>query len=237
MFARLAEDRFNLVVVGRFSRGKASLMNALLGRALLPTGILPLTSVVTAVSHGSAPGVVLHHTDTSLTTDIPLKALADHVTERGNLGNRRRVRIAKVRLPEELLLRGFFLVDTPGFGSSVIENTRTAEAFLPEADALLLVTSSDFPLSEEELAVLRVARKAGRMAFVAVNKADAASKAERTDVMLHLDGQLRLAFGTGTPPFFAVSTRDGLAAQLAGDAEPGTTRAAHRCLLADADGA
>ena len=59
MFARLAEDRFNLVVVGRFSRGKSSLMNALLGQAWLPTGILPLTSVVTAVSYGSVPGVTL----------------------------------------------------------------------------------------------------------------------------------------------------------------------------------
>jgi type IV secretory pathway ATPase VirB11/archaellum biosynthesis ATPase len=28
LFARLAEDRFNLVVVGRFSRGKTSVMNA-----------------------------------------------------------------------------------------------------------------------------------------------------------------------------------------------------------------
>jgi tRNA U34 5-carboxymethylaminomethyl modifying GTPase MnmE/TrmE len=43
LFARLAEDRFNLVVVGRFNRGKTSLMNALLGSDRLPTGILPLT--------------------------------------------------------------------------------------------------------------------------------------------------------------------------------------------------
>ena len=33
LFARLAEDRFNLVVVGRFNRGKTSLMNAILGRS------------------------------------------------------------------------------------------------------------------------------------------------------------------------------------------------------------
>ena len=31
LFTRLAEDRFNLVVVGRFSRGKSTLMNAILG--------------------------------------------------------------------------------------------------------------------------------------------------------------------------------------------------------------
>ena len=37
LFARLAADRFNLVVVGRFSRGKTSLMNAILGMNRLPT--------------------------------------------------------------------------------------------------------------------------------------------------------------------------------------------------------
>ena len=39
LFARLAEDRFNLVCVGRFNRGKTSLMNAILGTDRLPTGI------------------------------------------------------------------------------------------------------------------------------------------------------------------------------------------------------
>lgn len=47
---RLAEDRFTLVVAGRFSRGKSSLMNAILGTDRLPTGIVPLTSVITTVS-------------------------------------------------------------------------------------------------------------------------------------------------------------------------------------------
>ena len=53
IFARLAEDRFNLVVVGRFSRGKTSLMNAVMGTDRLPTGIVPLTSVITTVSYGT----------------------------------------------------------------------------------------------------------------------------------------------------------------------------------------
>ena len=37
--ARVAEDRFNLVVLGEFKRGKSTLINALLGRAVLPTGV------------------------------------------------------------------------------------------------------------------------------------------------------------------------------------------------------
>ena len=38
LLARLAEDRFQLAVVRRFNGGKSSLMNAVLGQPLLPTG-------------------------------------------------------------------------------------------------------------------------------------------------------------------------------------------------------
>ena len=50
--ARVAEDRFNLVVLGEFKRGKSTLINALLRRNVLPTGVVPLTSVVTTIAAG-----------------------------------------------------------------------------------------------------------------------------------------------------------------------------------------
>ena len=49
---RVAEDRFNLVVLGEFKRGKSTLINALLERNVLPTGVVPLTSVVTTIAAG-----------------------------------------------------------------------------------------------------------------------------------------------------------------------------------------
>jgi predicted GTPase len=52
LLTRLAEDRFNLIVVGRFRRGKSTLMNAILGGDHLPTGIVPLTSVITTLLAG-----------------------------------------------------------------------------------------------------------------------------------------------------------------------------------------
>ena len=61
LFARLAADRFNITLVGRFSRGKTSLMNAILGMDRLPTGVVPLTSVITEVTYGSEAKAVLHY--------------------------------------------------------------------------------------------------------------------------------------------------------------------------------
>ena len=49
---KLAEECFHLMVAGQFKRGKSSVINALLGAAVLPVGVVPLTSIVTVLRHG-----------------------------------------------------------------------------------------------------------------------------------------------------------------------------------------
>ena len=71
-----------------------------------------------------------------------------------------------MQLPAEFPRRGFHFVDTPGPGSAVEENIRTTESFLPEADAFLLVTSYESPLSDEEMRFFRAAASSPRRIFV-----------------------------------------------------------------------
>jgi GTPase SAR1 family protein len=219
LFSRLAEDRFNLVVVGRFSRGKTSLMNAVLGSDRLPTGIRPLTSVITTVTYGSQEKAVIHYRGLNLPEDVPLAKLPQYITENGNSGNRRGIAIAQVQLPAELLRRGFHFIDTPGLGSPILENTRTTERFLPQADAFVLVTSYEGPLSEEELRFLGEAVRSGRRVFVVVNKADMVSDAERAETLAYLREQLVAATGVASSAIFSLSARNGLAAKQAHDGQ------------------
>lgn len=218
LFARLAEDRFNLVVVGRFSRGKTSLMNALLGTDRLPTGILPLTSVITTVSYGSTEKVQIEFEGGSIGFDIPIEALTDYITERGNPGNVRRIRKARIALPAELLRRGFHFVDTPGLGSAISANTRTAEGFFPEADAVLCVTGYDAPLTEEEVRALHTFALARVPTFVVLNKHDTVCEAARGEVLAYVREQLKVIVGHDLPQVFSVSATQGVAARLANDA-------------------
>jgi small GTP-binding protein len=217
LFSRLAEDRFNLVVVGRFSRGKTSLMNAVLGTDRLPTGIRPLTSVITTVTYGTREQAVIHFAGLGIPQDVPLGALPQYVTEEGNSGNHRRVTIAQVQLPVELLRRGFHFIDTPGLGSPIVENTRTTERFLPEADAFVLVTSYEGPLSDEEVRFLRSAAAAGQPAFVVVNKQDMVNAEEREQALTYLREQLRGLLEGRNLGIFSLSARDGLIAKQKGD--------------------
>src|ERR1035438_5334648 len=46
-------DRLRVLVVGEAKRGKSTLVNALLARAVLPAGVTPLTALATTVTYGA----------------------------------------------------------------------------------------------------------------------------------------------------------------------------------------
>ena len=210
LHARLAEDRFNLMVVGRFSRGKSTLMNALLGGNYLPTGIVPLTSVITTVRYGSRKQAVLYFTNSGLNREIPLSSLAEYVTQRENPGNVKNLAYAELQFPIELLRRGFFFVDSPGLGSVIAENTQTTERFLPQADAFVLVTSFESPLSEEEDRILHRIRTANRKLFVVINKQDTIGAAEREEAVQFVAERLKRFRFPEAPRIFSISARQAL---------------------------
>jgi GTP-binding protein EngB required for normal cell division len=216
LLARLAEDQFNLAVVGQFNRGKTSLMNAVLGLDRLPTGIVPLTSVITVVRYGSRDRVLVEYENSGLREEIAVADLPAYVTQDGNPGNQKRIRAVEVQLPAEVLRRGFRFIDTPGLGSAIAANTATTERFLPEADAIVFVTSCDAPLSELEAKYLLTACRLVRKTFVVINKLDLLSADERERVVAFVRERLNLE-GVGDLPVHALSAREGLRAKLGRD--------------------
>ena len=219
LLTRLAEDRFTVVVAGRFNRGKSSLMNAVLGLDRLPTGVVPLTSVITSVRYGTSERVLLDYYGSRLRGEAKLEELPELVTEKGNPGNVKRIRVAEIQLPAEILRRGFYFVDTPGLGSAIFENSQTTEQFIPEIDVLILVTSYESPLTEDEIRFLRQSSLSVRAVFVVVNKQDTASLETRQEVLDYVANTARSLLEGGTVKPFSVSARDGLAAKQANDIE------------------
>jgi small GTP-binding protein len=219
MQSRLAEDRFNVAVAGRFNRGKSTLMNALLGMDRLPTGIMPLTSVITTVRYGTSERVLLDYEGNRLRGEASLAELPEYVTEEGNPGNCRHIRSAEIQLPAEILRRGFYFVDTPGLGSAIFENTATTERFIPEIDVLILVSGYESPLTEEEIRFLNQASSSVRAVFVVLNKQDTISADLRDAVLGYAEGIVGQVLDGNARKPFSLSARDGLAAKLANDLE------------------
>jgi GTP-binding protein EngB required for normal cell division len=216
LLGRLAEDRFNLAFLGQFSRGKSSLMNALLGSEKLPTGLLPITSVITTVAYGESEKVLLQREGWSMPQEIRLEELPNYVTQQGNPGNEKRVTLAQVELPNELLRLGVHLIDTPGIASAVAANTRTTRQFLPEVDAAILVTSFESPLTEPEIDFLEEIRRHVRTVFVVVNKFDLVAPADREAVLASVRDTLKAAFPDADFDVFAVSAKNALLGKESG---------------------
>lgn len=212
---KVAEHVFNLVVAGEFKRGKSTVINTMLGADLLPTGGVPLTSVVTLLHYGNPPGVTVVF-DNGETRAVPLETLPDYVTERGNPKNAKGVREVAVTFPAEWLKGGIRLVDTPGTGSVHRHNTEVTYRYLPHADAVIFVTSADQPVSRAELDFLADIRRYAGKVFCLFNKTDYLNEAEQAESVAFATGALREALGAQVP-VFPVSARLALQGRTTND--------------------
>ena len=175
---RLAEGRFFVACVGQFKRGKSTLIGALIGESILPTGFVPVTAVPTVIRYGSTRSARIRAADGAW-REIALHELEEYVSEECNPENIKQIAGAEVFVPSRLLATGMCLVDTPGLGSVFSGNTATTQAFIPHIDAALVVTGSDPPLAGEELALVESVAQHVEHLIVVLNKADKASAPER----------------------------------------------------------
>lgn len=222
---RLRQQRLQIAVLGQFKRGKSTFVNALLGAALLPTGVLPLTAVPTFISWGERPSIRIHFANGRETEQLPASdanavcdALFRLVTEEANPKNQLGVEKVELFYPAPVLRGGICLIDTPGIGSTLAHNTEAALRVLPECDASLFILSADPPITEAELDYLRRAKPWIGRTFFILNKIDYLAAGEMAAVADFLRKVLvtELFLKSGAE-VLAVSSRLGLEAMQQGD--------------------
>lgn len=181
------EEPFLLVVVGEFNAGKSAFINALLGQKVLDEGVTPTTARIGLLRHG--------------------EEVAREVTAAG---------VERLTAPSEIL-RDIVIVDTPGTNAVLREHEALTREFVPRADLVLFVTSSDRPFTESERAFLEEIRAWGKKVIVVVNKADLLESPEDvTRVVAYVREQVQRTLGFA-PEVFPVSARQALRGRLDGD--------------------
>ena len=175
---RIAGGRFYVACVGQFKRGKSTLLNALIGEPILPSGVIPVTAVPTIVRFGERRQARVRLRSGEW-TDIGFGDIEEYVSEARNPENRKGVAALEVFVPSPLLREGMCFVDTPGLGSVFAGNTAATHAFLPHIDAAIVVIGADPPIAGDELALVEsVAKEIPDILFV-LNKADRVTEHER----------------------------------------------------------
>lgn len=203
---RTGQARLRVLVLGEIKQGKSTLLNALLGEALLPTGVTPTTGAIVQISRG----------------DATERALVAPTGGREVLAPERFAELARGKQPFEghlvvttaspHLPPGLELIDTPGINDVERLRSLVARGELPRGDALVVVLDATQVLKRTELAFLRDALIAvgglegsGATLLLAVNRIDLVPEADREAVLAHI--------------------KAGLSAMLPGDLEIFTTDA------------
>ena len=120
--------------VGEFSSGKSSLINALLGRKVLPAMVSPTTGSITLVI--PTEGI---ETNAYLLQNLDGEYKPTSVLEFQEVATGKKQGTAVVKVPPtDLLASGYTIVDTPGVQSLVKTHTDITFGYLPLLDGIVL---------------------------------------------------------------------------------------------------
>jgi Dynamin family/Bacterial dynamin-like protein, helical domain len=208
----------NVLVIGALSRGKTTLINALLGREVLAASVIPY-SVINEVKWGETPRAFLHamQPPNSTVQEIPIEQLRAVVVEGENDGQSYK----KVELfwPSELCRNGVQLIEYPTLAEPD-ERSEVMMDYLSNADMVLFVFSCEALAAKLEMDLIDnvlIPMGHSEMFFIC-NGFDRIRLGEREMIEQHAIGLLAPRSDGKTERVFFVSALDALEGRLTSDA-------------------
>jgi len=182
---RLARP-LTIAIMGEFSSGKSTFINALLGEAVAPMGVLPTTSTINLFRRGPGGGARVHYRDGSIAT-----VARDEV--HGFLQQLDDLEASRIRHMEiertGLRLGDAAVVDTPGLNALDTFHERVTREFVDEADAIIWIFSATRGGAASEGSALKGLRADGRQVLGVLNKVDTLDDDERVELVDYLREQ------------------------------------------------
>ncbi|MBD2534845.1 dynamin family protein [Nostoc flagelliforme FACHB-838] len=157
--------QFRLAIVGEFSQGKSTLLNALLGEEIQPTREIPCTATVTILKYGMRKRIVCRYKDgseeeiqfdeyqqkASISEDAAIGCLSD------DLLNSEIEEIIFEHPDLELCSSGVEIIDSPGLNEHP-ELTVVTQKLLQDIDAAIFITNASRSLTQGERNLLHELR-------------------------------------------------------------------------------
>jgi GTP-binding protein EngB required for normal cell division len=203
-----AEERtLNIAIFGRFKAGKSSFLNHLLGRPLLPVGVIPVTSIVTEIQWGPGERAEIEYLD-GHKEEVSIGRVAEFISEAGNPANAKGVGRVRVALPSMTRFRGVRFVDTPGLESVFEHNTGASLEWLPNVGLALVAVGVDPPLSQSDIELIRKLSRYTPNISILLTKVDVLEPGDREQVLEFVRRQIS-RFWKDAVPVFPYSIKPG----------------------------
>lgn len=153
---RLRDENLRVLVMGKFSSGKSTFLNGLLGRPLLPMSAIPTTAVIGEISYSETEKIVLfpkegkwHGGDVPF--EISSTELSQYITIDHSDSDNKENPFEKVIINSPLAIckNGIEFVDSPGLDDPTCHDAVTKE-YLPTADAIIYCMTSQAAYSAKD---------------------------------------------------------------------------------------
>ncbi len=201
------EETLNVAILGRFKAGKSSFLNHLLGKPVLPVGVIPVTTVITEIQYGAREQAEIRFLD-GHAEQVPVERIGAFISESENPGNAKHVERVRVDLPAMERYRDIRFVDTPGLGSVFEHNTETSLEWLPNVGLALVAVGVDPPLSQHDIELIRNLSRYTPNISLLLTKVDTLDDGARAQVRDFVQRQLG-RYWNGSVPVFPYSVRSG----------------------------
>ena len=146
---RRSKYPMEVAIVGQFSSGKSTFLNALLSKDVLPTGITPVTSKVNYINY--ADEYKLKVTYKSGAEEYhALESISRFTDQRESVQD---IKYLTLYAPMDIL-RDISFVDTPGLNSQSLSDTQSTKKILRDVDGIIWLTLIDNAGKDSEAEVL-----------------------------------------------------------------------------------
>ncbi|CAA6807877.1 MAG: Putative ATP /GTP binding protein [uncultured Sulfurovum sp.] len=136
---RRVEYPIEIAIVGQFSSGKSTFLNALLSKDILPTGITPVTSKVTYINFGERYEMKVTYVS-GKSVFLPITEMESYLDQRKS--TIKDIKYLTLYAPLDLL-RSISLVDTPGLNSQSQSDTETTNRVLQHVGGIIWLSLID----------------------------------------------------------------------------------------------
>ena len=121
---RSENKSFSVAIVGEFERGKSTFINALLGRDILPSNIMPCSATLNRITYGLTPSVKVIFKD-GTEEKVAIAQLENYVTKLTEESEEMatNVKEAVVSYPVHYYQNSVNIIDTPGLNDQSSMNS------------------------------------------------------------------------------------------------------------------